>query len=65
MTLDEHPQLQGLIHSGERSGRGSQFLRDRLFTVPTHSRIDKTFFAGFAQWLEGQLTELRDIVAVS
>jgi len=65
MTLDEHPQLRALLLPGERAGKGSQFLRDRLFTVPTHSRVDQAFFAGLAEWLMAQRTELRGIVALS
>jgi hypothetical protein len=65
MTLDEHPQLRALLLPGERAGKGSQFLRDRLFTVPTHSHVDQTFFAGLAEWLGGQRTELHGIVALS
>jgi hypothetical protein len=65
MTLDEHTQLRALLLPGERAGKGSQFLRDRLFTVPTHSHVDQTFFAGLAEWLEAQRPELHGIVALS
>jgi hypothetical protein len=65
MTLDEHPQLRALLLPGERAGKGSQLLRDRLFTVPTHSHVDQTFFAGLAEWLEAPRTELNGIVALS
>jgi hypothetical protein len=65
MTLDEHPQLTALLLPGERAGRGSRFLRDRLFTVPTHSHVDQTFFAGLAEWLEAPRTELNGVVALS
>ena len=65
MTLDEHPQLRALLLPGERAGKGSQFLRDRLFTVPTHSHVDQTFFAGLAEWFEPQRTEPHGIVALS
>lgn len=65
MTLDEHQQLRGLLLPGERAGKGSQFLRDRLFTVPTHTHVDQTFFAGLVAWLEEQRTALHGIVALS
>jgi hypothetical protein len=65
MTLDEHPQLRALLLPGERAGKGSQFLRDRLFTVPTHSRVDQAFFAALSEWLMVQSSELRGIVALS
>lgn len=65
MTLDEHPQLRALLLPGERAGKGSQLLRDRLFTVPTHSHVDLTFFAGLAEWLEEQRSELHGVVALS
>jgi hypothetical protein len=65
MTLDEHPQLTALLLPGERAGKGSRFLRDRLFTVPTHSHVDQTFFAGLAEWLEAPRTELNGVVALS
>ncbi|HXI97309.1 MAG TPA: DegT/DnrJ/EryC1/StrS family aminotransferase [Gemmatimonadaceae bacterium] len=65
MTLDEHTQLRALLLPGERAGKGSQFLRDRLFTVPTHSHVDQTFFAGLAEWLEAQRPELHGIAALS
>jgi len=63
MTLEEHPQLQALLLPGERAGKGSRLLRDRLFTVPTHSRLDQTFFAGLAEWLGGERLELQGSVA--
>jgi dTDP-4-amino-4,6-dideoxygalactose transaminase len=53
MTLGQHPQLGPLILPGETAGPGSQFLRDRLFTVPTHSRVDESDLAWLAAWLDG------------
>jgi hypothetical protein len=65
MTLDEHPQLRALLLPGERAGKGSQFLRDRIFTVPTHSHVDQAFFVGLAEWLEAQRTVPHGIIALS
>jgi hypothetical protein len=39
MTLDQHQQMGSLLLGNENAGPGSALLRDRLFTVPTHSRV--------------------------
>lgn len=39
MTLDQHQQMGSLLLANEKAGAGSALLRDRLFTVPTHSRV--------------------------
>jgi dTDP-4-amino-4,6-dideoxygalactose transaminase len=51
MTLDQHQQLKPLLHHGERAGKGSQLLRDALFTVPTHSHVGASDMAGVIDWL--------------
>ena len=51
MTLDQHPQLAPLLHRGERAGKGSEFLRDRLFTLPTHNRVDRHDVSRLNDWL--------------
>jgi hypothetical protein len=51
MTLDQHAQLEPLLISGEKSGKGSEYLRDRLFTVPTHSRIGESDLVRISDWL--------------
>lgn len=51
LTLDQHQQLQPLLCSGERAGSGSRLLRDRLFTLPTHSRVCQSDIARLADWL--------------
>ena len=53
LTLDQHSQLLPLLHIGERAGTGSITLRDRLFTVPTHSRVGERDTAMIANWLTG------------
>ena len=53
MTLDQHPQLKPLLLSGERAGKGSQFLRDRLFTIPTHAGVDQSDLVRLYEWLDG------------
>jgi hypothetical protein len=52
MTLDEHSQLHPVLLSGERAGRGSHFLRDHLFTAPTHARVSPSDLARLAVWLD-------------
>jgi hypothetical protein len=59
MTLDEHPQLQPLLLSGERAENGSQFLRDRLFTAPTHSHVGQPDLARLTEWLNTREVESR------
>jgi len=51
LTLDQHPQLQTALLSGERSGKGSRHLRDRLFTLPTHARSPGAHASAIAGWL--------------
>lgn len=52
MTLAQHAQLAPLIAVGETAGPGSEFLRDRLFTVPTHFRVNQSDLVGLTDWLE-------------
>jgi hypothetical protein len=65
LTLDEHTQLLPRLLFGERAGSGSELLRDRLFTAPTHSRIDHDTVGALAQWLEDRRIQLHPIAAVS
>jgi perosamine synthetase len=51
MTLEQHPQLQRMLMPGERAGIGSETLRDRLFTLPTHSRVNRSDLARLNKWL--------------
>ena len=51
LTLEQHEQLTPHLLAGERAGKGSVFLRDRLFTVPTHSRVGREDLARLADWL--------------
>lgn len=39
LTLEQHEQLKPMLAAGEKAGKGSILLRDRLFTLPTHSRV--------------------------
>jgi dTDP-4-amino-4,6-dideoxygalactose transaminase len=51
MTLDQHSQLASSLHSGEFAGSGSALLRDRLFTLPTHSRVREIDANRLMDWL--------------
>lgn len=52
-TLEEHPQLQPMLAPGERAGRGATELRDRAFTLPTHSRVTGGGIDRVSDWLRG------------
>ena len=65
MTLEEHPQLGSLLLSGERAGKGSQVLRDRLFTVPTHSGVGQSDLVRLSEWLDGHQAASHVIAAFS
>jgi perosamine synthetase len=54
MTLEEHEQIRPLLHRDERAGTGSETLRDRLFTLPTHSRVQSADLSRLEVWLSGQ-----------
>jgi hypothetical protein len=51
LTLEEHVQLQPMLAAGEKAGKGSVLLRDRLFTLPTHSRVGSRDQARLQDWL--------------
>jgi len=51
MTLEQHPQLQSALLQGERAGAGSETLRDRLFTLPTHSHVKRSDLTRLEKWL--------------
>jgi len=51
MTLEQHAPLRPILLEGERAGIGSEILRDTLFTLPTHSRVNRSDLARLGQWL--------------
>ena len=51
LTLEEHDQLKPMLAPGERAGKGSVSLRDRLFTLPTHSRVGPRDQVRLHDWL--------------
>jgi perosamine synthetase len=65
MTLDEHSELGSLLLAGERAGTGSRFLRDRLYTIPTHSAMGSAELAGLAGWFEAERIDTTAVPAVS
>jgi perosamine synthetase len=50
LTLEQHSQLRPLILPGESAGTGARLLRDRLFTLPTHYRVDERDLTRLAEW---------------
>jgi perosamine synthetase len=63
-TLEEHRELRPILLEGERAGSGSVFLRDRLFTLPTHSFVDRRCLDDLASWMGRELAPLQALVAV-
>jgi len=51
ITLEQHPELQRILLHGEQSGKGSEFLRDNLFTLPTHSGVTVSDLDRLGHWL--------------
>jgi hypothetical protein len=51
LTLEQHPELKSILIAGERAGKGAILLRDRLFTLPTHSRVRDADLSRLAEWL--------------
>jgi dTDP-4-amino-4,6-dideoxygalactose transaminase len=51
LTLDQHEQLKPMLASRESAGKGSVLLRERLFTLPTHSRVASRDQARLQNWL--------------
>jgi dTDP-4-amino-4,6-dideoxygalactose transaminase len=51
VTLDEHPATASVLAPGETAGSGARTLRDTLFTLPTHSRMNSGDLQRVASWL--------------
>lgn len=62
MTLAQHSQLAPLIAAGESAGPGAELLRDRLFTLPTHFRVNESDLAGVSEWVGRPNADLRALV---
>lgn len=51
ITLDEHQEARPLLLERPVTIHGARALRDRLFTVPTHSRVGPRDLDRLCQWL--------------
>jgi hypothetical protein len=51
ITLDEHPMTARVLIDGEHAGPGARSLRDRLFTAPTHQRMNAADAQRLERWL--------------
>ena len=51
LTLEQHQELRPLLAPGEQAGSGSVFLRDHLFTVPTHSLVASSDARRLTDWI--------------
>lgn len=60
LTLEQHQELRPLLAPGEQAGNGSMLLRDRLFTVPTHSRVTSSDARRLAEWIASPHPSLLD-----
>jgi len=52
ITLDEHRVTQRLLAHPVDGIDGAKALRDRLFTLPTHSRLHREDLVNLTKWLE-------------
>jgi dTDP-4-amino-4,6-dideoxygalactose transaminase len=64
LTLEQHRELRGVLIAGEKAGKGSESLRDKLFTLPTHSKLRTTDVARLAEWVGGEAVAALAIAAV-
>jgi hypothetical protein len=51
VTLDQHEMSPTVVLQGETAGHGARELRDRLFTLPVHSRMNAGDLRRLASWL--------------
>lgn len=52
LTLEDHVQLRNNLAPMERAGSGAAWLRDKLFTLPTHSRASTRDLGQLLAWLQ-------------
>jgi dTDP-4-amino-4,6-dideoxygalactose transaminase len=65
LTVKQHEPLTPNLVAGEKAGKGSVFLRDRLFTAPTHSRVRSEDLARLAEWLSPRSRKSKSPLSVS
>jgi perosamine synthetase len=53
ITLDEHAATREVLMPDNVAIPGARILRDRLITIPTHSRVGPRDLAGLSAWLGG------------
>jgi dTDP-4-amino-4,6-dideoxygalactose transaminase len=51
ITLDEHSATMTVLDRMREPLNGARVLRDRLFTLPTHSRVTRHDIARIAEWV--------------
>lgn len=51
ITLEQHTQLRPILEPHEQAGEGAEHLRERMFTLPTHSRVGSGAAARLGAWL--------------
>jgi perosamine synthetase len=51
ITLDEHAETKRVLIGGQPELPGARTLRDRLFTLPTHSMVSAADIARLIRWL--------------
>lgn len=51
LTLEQHVPLRPILAPNESAGTGATELRDRLFTLPTHSRVLHGDLGRLSAWL--------------
>ena len=59
ITLDEHPETARVLVNRQPAIGGARVLRDKLFTLPTHSRVSARDFARLAEWLGSSADSVR------
>ncbi|HEY0529021.1 MAG TPA: DegT/DnrJ/EryC1/StrS family aminotransferase [Gemmatimonadaceae bacterium] len=64
LTLEQHHELQPSIMSGEHAGKGAEILRDRLYTLPTHSKVGVADVARLVRWAHAEALPQRALAAV-
>lgn len=65
MTLDQHAQLRPLLLAGESSGKGARYLRDHLFTIPTHAHFTPSAVGSLTDWLATRAVQSPILVAAT
>jgi dTDP-4-amino-4,6-dideoxygalactose transaminase len=65
LTLEQHAELRPHLLFGEKAGKGSEVLRDRLYVAPTHSRLDHQTVDALGDWFADVPAAMQPMAAVS